>query len=105
MNKKFTHLFSRLFALAIFAGIAFQGVAQNEIPDGYYEKADGIAGAELKTALYTIINVGKRLLYGIGTLTGFEKHEIHPDGYGLYMYYYEQLCLPGNVNASGGMNI
>lgn len=105
MNKKFTHLFSRLFSLAIFAGIAFQGVAQNEIPDGYYEKADGKAGAELKTALYNIIKVGKRLSYGSGTWTGFEKTDKHPDGYVWDMYSYEKRYFPGNGNAPGGMNI
>lgn len=79
-----------------------------QIPEGYYESATGLAEGELKTALSTIIKKGKRLDYGSGsgkTWSGFEKTDLHPEGYVWDMYSYEKRIFPGNAKAPGGMNI
>ena len=39
----------------------------DEMPDGYYNAADGKSDAALKTALYNIIRVGQRYDYGSGS--------------------------------------
>ncbi|MEG2180644.1 MAG: hypothetical protein RRZ66_08805, partial [Bacteroidales bacterium] len=76
--------------------------------DSYYQKADGKAAAELKTALFTIIRVGKRLEYGSGagkTWSGFEKTDLHPAGHVWDMYSYNKVKFPGNGGVPSGMNI
>lgn len=79
-----------------------------QIPEGYYESATGLAEGELKTALSEIIKKGKRLGYGSGsgkTWSGFEKTDLHPEGYVWDMYSYEKRVFPGNAKAPSGMNI
>ena len=41
--------------LLILQGVSLQAQTELVIPDGYYEKANGLAGAALKTALHEII--------------------------------------------------
>lgn len=105
MNKISTLFTGRLAALVILLNITYSGFAQNDIPDGYYDKAEGLASAQLKTALSQIIKEGERLSYGSGTWTGFEKCDRHPDGYVWDMYSYEKRYFPGGGSAPGGMNI
>ena len=75
------------------------------IPDGYYDKANGLAGAELKTALHQIIEVGVRVSYGSNTWIAFEKTDITADGFVWDMYSYEKRTFPGGGSAPSGMNI
>ena len=79
------------FLLGILCTLQFITVsAQTElaIPDGYYDNANGLAGAKLKTALHEIIEVGTRVSYGSGTWTAFEKTDKTDDGdvWGMYSY-------------------
>lgn len=78
-------------------------------PDpSYYNSAVGKSNGELKTALYNIIKVGTRLSYGSGsgaTWSGFEKCDLHPDGYVWDMYSNNKVPFPGNGQAAPGMNI
>jgi len=94
--KKLTTSFFLLFA-------AFWVVAQ--LPANYYLSAEGKSGKELKTALHLTIKVGTRASYGSGTWTGFEKSDLHPDGYVWDMYSLEKRYFPGGGSAPGGMNI
>ena len=74
----------------------------------YYKAADGKSGAQLKTALHSIIKVGKRLTYGSGpgrTWSGFEKTDLHPNGHVWDMYSNNKVKFPGGGEAAPGMNI
>ena len=96
------------FLLGILCTLQFITVsAQTElvIPDGYYDNANGLAGAKLKTALHEIIEVGTRVSYGSGTWTAFEKTDKTDDGYVWDMYSYEKRTFPGGGSAPSGMNI
>lgn len=101
--KKFSiREYSLLLVLLISSGIFAQ------VPDGYYDRAEGLSNKELKTALHEIIKVGKRLSYGSGsgkTWSGFEKTDRHPDGHVWDMYSNIKRNFPGNAAAPGGMNI
>ena len=79
-----------------------------QIPAGYYDAANGKANGELKTSLYQIIKVGVRLSYGSGstrTWSGFEKSDLHPDGYVWDMYSLNKRYFSGNGGSVSGMNI
>ena len=85
---------------------AFWLVAQ--VPTGYYLSAEGKSGKELKTALHWVIKEGSRLSYGSGsgkTWSGFEKSDLHPDGYVWDMYSLNKRFFPGGGSVPGGMNI
>ncbi len=107
LSKK--NLFTALLGLlVVLQGVNVSAQSQIEIPDGYYDKANGLAGAELKTALHLIIKGGTRLTYGSGpgkTWSGFEKTDKHPDGYVWDMYSNNKRYFPGNAGVPGGMNI
>ena len=105
MNKISTILTLRLFSCAVLINFALSLFAQNDIPDGYYDKANGLASGELKTALYEIIKNGTRVSYGNSTWIAFEKTDLHPDGTVWDMYSYEKREFPGNGEAPSGMNI
>lgn len=79
-----------------------------QIPAGYYDAANGKTNGELKTSLYQIIKVGVRLSYGSGstsTWSGFEKSDLHPDGYVWDMYSLNKRYFSGNGGSVSGMNI
>ncbi|MGL5014793.1 MAG: endonuclease [Bacteroidales bacterium] len=79
-----------------------------QAPADYYDLVEGKSNKELKTALYTIIKEGTRLSYGSGsggTWSGFEKSDLHPEGYVWDMYSLNKRYFPGNAAAPGGMNI
>jgi endonuclease I len=79
-----------------------------QVPQGYYNAAEGKSNASLKTALHQIIEVGTRLSYGSGsgsTWSGFEKSDLHPDGHVWDMYSLNKVNFPGNGGAASGMNI
>ena len=85
-------------------------IAWAQVPDGYYDGADGKSGAALKTALYKIIT--KNLNppeYGSGktnsTWAAFEKMDRRPDGSVWDMYSDEHRKFTGNGTAPSGMNI
>mgnify|MGYP000845342851 CR=1 FL=1 len=94
------------FLVSIFLLISLTLMAQ---PDpAYYESAIGKSDKALKTALYNIIKVGNRLSYGSGsnsTWAGFEKSDLHPNGYVWDMYSNNKVYFPGNGQAAAGMNI
>ena len=100
---RFFHITACL--LLILQGSALYAQTELIIPDGYYDKANGLAGAQLKTALHQIIEVGTRVSYGSGTWTAFEKTDRTDDGYVWDMYSFENRTFPGNGNAPSGMNI
>ena len=58
MKRNLILLFSVVVSVCCVAG---------EMPDGYYNAADGKSDAALKTALYNIIRVGQRYDYGSGS--------------------------------------
>lgn len=93
----------REYALLLLLAVSSTLLAQ--APEGYYDNAEGLSDKELKTALHQIIKVGKRVSYGSGTWTGFEKSDRHPDGHVWDMYSNIKRYFPGNGNAPGGMNI
>ncbi|GAB1416344.1 hypothetical protein MASR2M117_17500 [Paludibacter sp.] len=78
-------------------------------PDpAYYNSAVGKSDKALKTALHNIIKVGDRLSYGSGsnsTWSGFEKSDLHPNGYVWDMYSNNKVYFPGNGQVPSGMNI
>lgn len=79
-----------------------------QVPAGYYYSAEGLSGKELKSALHQIIRQGKRLSYGSGsgkTWSGFEKSDLHPEGYVWDMYSPTKRYFPGGGSAASGMNI
>lgn len=79
-----------------------------QAPEGYYQAAEGKSGEQLKTALYNIIKGGNRLSYGSGsnaTWSGFEKTDLHPDGYVWDMYSNNKVPFPGGGRPGSGMNI
>ncbi|MGL4992998.1 MAG: endonuclease [Bacteroidales bacterium] len=79
-----------------------------QAPADYYDLVEGKSNKELKTALYTIIKEGTRLSYGSGsgaTWSGFEKSDLHPEGYVWDMYSLNKRYFPGSGKAPGGMNI
>ena len=79
-----------------------------QVPAGYYDAANGKSNGELKTSLYQIIKVGVRLSYGSGstrTWSGFEKSDLHPDGYVWDMYSLNKRYFSGNGGSVSGMNI
>lgn len=83
-------------------------VAAQQIPEGYYDQAEGLSNTALKTALSNKIKIGTRLGYGSGsgkTWSGFEKSDRHPDGYVWDMYSTNKRYFPGGGSAPGGMNI
>ena len=100
---RFFHITACL--LLILQGSALYAQTELIIPDGYYDKANGLAGAQLKTALHQIIEVGTRVSYGSGTWTAFEKTDRTDDGYVWDMYSFENRTFPGNGNAPSGMYI
>lgn len=84
------------------------GLLSAQVPDGYYNAAIGQKDTLLKTNLHQIIKVGTRLSYGSGsgaTWSGFERTDLHPDGYVWDMYSLNQVTFPGNGSAASGMNI
>lgn len=92
--------------LSIFLLISLILTAQPD-PE-YYQSAVGKSDKALKTALYNIIKVGSRLSYGSGsnsTWAGFEKSDLHPNGYVWDMYSNNKVYFPGNGQAAPGMNI
>ena len=97
----------RQFLLQLF--LLFLSVSMlAQIPAGYYDAANGKANGELKTSLYQIIKVGVRLSYGSGstrTWSGFEKSDLHPDGYVWDMYSLNKRYFSGNGGSVSGMNI
>ena len=93
----------REYALLLLLAVSSSLLAQ--APAGYYDNAEGLSDKELKTALHQIIKVGKRVSYGSGTWTGFEKSDRHPEGHVWDMYSNIKRYFPGNGNAPGGMNI
>lgn len=98
--------FMRLLCLLSCVAISWAMSAQ--VPEGYYDDAIGKRDTLLKTALHQIIEVGTRLSYGSGaesTWTGFEKADLHPDGYVWDMYSLNKVKFPGNGKAPSGMNI
>lgn len=103
----FSHVMKKSFQLLLlFQWFLFALTAQ--IPLNYYSSATGKSNAELKTSLHLIIKVGTRLGYGSGsgkTWSGFEKSDLHPDGYVWDMYSLEKRYFPGNAGVPGGMNI
>lgn len=103
----FSHIMKKSFQLLLlFQWFVFAITAQ--IPVNYYNSAVGKSNAELKTSLHLIIKVGTRLSYGSGsgsTWSGFEKADLHPDGYVWDMYSLEKRYFSGNANAPSGMNI
>lgn len=87
-----------IFSISLFA----------QIPAGYYSAAEGKSNKDLKTSLYSIIKVGNRLSYGSGsgsTWSGFEKSDLHPEGYVWDMYSTVKRYFPGNGGVPSGMNI
>lgn len=79
-----------------------------QAPAGYYDAVEGKRSGELKTTLYTLIKEGVRLPYGSGaggTWSGFEKTDLHPNGYVWDMYSWNERTFPGNGTAPNGMNI
>ncbi|MGB4414974.1 MAG: endonuclease [Paludibacter sp.] len=96
----------KLFLLSFHFFLTLSLLAQ--IPAGYYDAANGKTNGELKTSLYQIIKVGKRLSYGSGsssTWSGFEKSDLHPDGYVWDMYSNNKRYFSGNGGSVSGMNI
>lgn len=103
--KKFS---IREYSLLLTLLISSSLFAQIQVPDGYYDRAEGLSNKELKTALHQIIKVGKRLTYGSGsgkTWSGFEKTDRHPEGHVWDMYSNTKRYFPGNAGVPGGMNI
>ena len=89
-------------------GLIYFGSVTGQEPDGYYDAATGLAEGELKSALHHIIKGGKRLTYGSGagkTWSGFEKTDLHPDGYVWDMYSDRKVKFPGGGGVPSGMNI
>ena len=106
ISTKASWYFQRITLLTLSLLITPQLWAQ--IPDGYYSTAEGKSKSDLKTALYNKIKVGKRLSYGSGpssTWSGFEKSDLHPDGYVWDMYSTNKRYFPGNGGSVAGMNI
>ncbi len=91
-----------------FAFLLQLSISANEVPEGYYESASGLAGKSLKTELHHLIKGGTRLTYGSGsnkTWSGFEKTDRHPEGHCWDMYSNNKRNFPGNGGSVGGMNI
>ena len=96
------------FLIGILCTLQFISLnAQTElvIPDGYYDDANGLAGAQLKTALHEIIENCTTVSYGSGTWSAFEKTDLTENGYVWDMYSYELRTFPGGGSAPSGMNI
>ncbi|HOO19574.1 MAG TPA: endonuclease [Paludibacteraceae bacterium] len=78
--KKISAVFLTFFSFSLSA----------EIPEGYYQSAEGKTGAELKTALHNIIRQHIILNYDTSTYvwwyTYFKATDWHPDGYFWDMY-------------------
>ncbi|MBP7151139.1 MAG: endonuclease [Paludibacteraceae bacterium] len=78
--KKISVVFLTFFSFSLSA----------EIPEGYYQSAEGKTGAELKTALHNIIRQHIILNYDTSTYvwwyTYFKATDWHPDGYFWDMY-------------------
>ena len=93
MKKLYTFSLSLFFALF--------SITWAQIPAGYYDRAEGKSGAELKTALHEIISTNEELFFGAtGILqwwNGFFRQtdwhpptETHPEGFFWCMYSFER---------------
>ncbi|MCK5029165.1 MAG: endonuclease [Bacteroidales bacterium] len=67
------------FLLIAIVGLFFQSLFA-EIPDGYYDTADGKEGYELKTALYNIIKGHTSVSYTPGVWNAFYTTDVRADG-------------------------
>ncbi len=76
-NKALTSIFIIIFGLSISA----------QIPNGYYNSAQGLYGNNLKIALYNIIKNHTVLTYG-SLWTSFQKTDVKPNGkvWDIYSY-------------------
>lgn len=67
----------------------------------YYKAANGKSGAELKTAMYSIIKNPNVVTYGNGLKMGYVKTDTRPDGYLRDFYSNVTHYVPGSDMAAG----
>jgi len=76
------------------------GTARAGIPDGYYDKANGLYGASLKTALYGIINSHTSVGYS-GLWSAYKTTDVRSDGKIWDIYSNTTNYTPGTDQNSG----
>lgn len=57
------HLFKTKFLLIIFYILILSSYVSSQIPEGYYDSAEGLSGQELFEALHQIINNHTKISY------------------------------------------
>jgi len=88
-------------------------ISQAQIPTGYYEDADGLSKADLKSALHDIIGYASVLDYGSGygrTWSGFYQTDRMAnnqvrDRYSYETFYFSSSASASSASAVSGMNI
>ena len=91
-----------LLLVTVFVSISLMA---EQMPEDYYNAANGKQDAELKTALYNIIKEGTRMSYGSGSWTIFYYSDRRADGSVWDMYSDEVRYFSGVGDAPSGMNI
>ena len=90
MYKKTMKRMTLLWSLLCFALML-----QAQAPAGYYNKAKGMHGKSLKTALYSIISAHKALSYDY-LWTAYQTTDVRPDGTIWDMYSNSTKYVPGS---------
>ena len=111
MNCLYTLLFLILSVLPLSAQTGEQG--GSKVFDGYYDNANGLKKADLKTAMHNIISKANVLGYGSGagrTWSGFYQTDRYEDNRVRDRYSYDVRYFPSTASAQdaravNGMNI
>lgn len=96
-------LSARILAAALVIALFLPGGALASIPDGYYDKASGLAKERLKTALHDIIAPHRRVSSYQNLPSYFKKTDVRP-GTDFWWDMYSDMDVPVNITFGTYMN-